>query len=215
MALARHATLATAPCSQTSACAQCGEHFNDEGALRVHARDRHSDPRPACRECNMTFLTEASLSVHHERVHLQLKVRRRLPKTGRRYDRYGDHFMCEMCGKKCQNNIALKYHIRSHTGEKPHACPHCPKHYSTPVALQTHLLKHTGERPFKCDLCGKAFTQKTMLQKHKTVHTGEKPFACDICGKTFTQSGSVHTHVKYVHKKLPAPPRSRQKHKAH
>ncbi|XP_061727623.1 zinc finger protein ZFP2-like isoform X2 [Cydia pomonella] len=210
-ARARHSALAARGCQHARACALCGENFKDEAALQAHVRERHQDRQTQCQECDMTFASEASRSVHYERVHLKVKVRRCLPKTGRKYDRYGDHFMCEMCGKKCQNNIALKYHIRSHTGEKPHACPHCPKHYSTPVALQTHLLKHTGERPFKCELCGKAFTQKTMLQKHKTVHTGEKPYACDICGKAFTQSGSVHTHVKYVHKKLPAPPRNRGK----
>ncbi|XP_063545035.1 oocyte zinc finger protein XlCOF6-like [Cydia strobilella] len=238
-ARARHTALAVQGCQHARACALCGENFKDEPALQAHVRERHQDRQTQCQECDMTFASEASRSVHYERVHLKVKVRRCLPKTGRKYDRYGDHFMCEMCGKKCQNNIALKYHIRSHTGEKPHACPHCPKHYSTPVALQyhirshtgdkplacphcplryathkglqTHLLKHTGERPFKCELCGKAFTQKTMLQKHKTVHTGEKPYACDICGKAFTQSGSVHTHVKYVHKKLPAPPRNRGK----
>ncbi|XP_063371743.1 oocyte zinc finger protein XlCOF6-like [Cydia amplana] len=203
-ARARHTALAARPCQLTRACALCGENFKDDPALQEHVRERHQDRQTQCQECDMTFASEASRSVHYERVHLKVKVRRCLPKTGRKYDRYGDHFMCEMCGKKCQNNIALKYHIRSHTGEKPHACPHCPKHYSTPVALQVHftlyialkchIRSHTGEMPHACPHCPKHYSTPVALQCHIRSHTGEMPHACPHCPKHYSTPVALQVH---------------------
>ncbi|XP_048003117.1 zinc finger protein 345-like [Leguminivora glycinivorella] len=118
--------------------------------------------------------------------------------------------ICEVCGKGYPSSTWLKYHQRTHTGERPYKCPSCPKSYMTPAALQSHSVSHTGVRRWQCSLCPKTFLHQSSIYKHKLVHTGEKPFSCHICSKTFTQSGSLATHVKYVHMKLKPPPRRRR-----
>ncbi|CAE6440179.1 unnamed protein product [Rhizoctonia solani] len=46
---------------------------------------------------------------------------------------------CTTCGKKFQRPCQLVTHIRSHTGEQPHACPVCARRFSVLSNCQRHV----------------------------------------------------------------------------
>ncbi|XP_052748057.1 zinc finger protein 16-like [Galleria mellonella] len=187
----------------SSECGICGAAVAGEARAqhrRLHERalrntapvpaTTHAHTRLACDQCGANFVNRSKLQAHIKRIHLGLK--------------YNKNIVCEICGKKCTSNASLRYHQRTHTGEKPYSCSTCSKRFSDNNQLRIHTRTHTGERPYCCAVCGKRFSQKPALNRHYRVHTGAKPYACQFCSKTFSQSNSLKLHVRTVHLKLPS-----------
>lgn len=134
-------------------------------------------------------------------------------------------FNCTKCERKFNSRNALKYHLRTHTGLRPHQCDTCDKSFYALNALKAHKRTHTGDKPYKCEYCqrdfrqwgdlkyhvvskhtddknhqceycGKAFSRKYSLVLHRRIHTSERNFKCEFCSKAFRASTYLQDHRK-------------------
>ncbi|ORY45873.1 hypothetical protein BCR33DRAFT_715907 [Rhizoclosmatium globosum] len=125
---------------------------------------------------------------------------------------------CQICNKVCSNSTSLKSHIRTHTGERPFACPYpgCTAAYTTNQRLTIHKRSHSLEFPYICERnCGFAAKQKCELVRHRLVHMShqerlqhhaenQRTLPCAGCGKLFKNSLSLDKHCWNVHGHAPA-----------
>ncbi|XP_045582841.1 zinc finger and BTB domain-containing protein 14 isoform X3 [Procambarus clarkii] len=109
-------------------------------------------------------------------------------------------YSCPYCSFRASQNYLLKYHVRTHTGEKPYTCNLCSQNFATKSTLRTHIMTHTGERPFSCHLCSWKFSRSSTLKSHMMRHTGEKPYSCNQCTYRCSQKSDLkkhsNTHIK-------------------
>ncbi|XP_059199769.1 zinc finger protein 3 homolog [Centropristis striata] len=134
-------------------------------------------------------------------------------------------YSCNICGKRCVNEIALNTHSRIHdenyehrckycnvtfktkvdkiTHEQthlnqgiPYKCPDCSKTFATNKQRRIHLREHGGPQQLKCHICGLGFTHTNSLHRHVAVHTGVKPYKCSVCQRGFKQAGHLKSHMR-------------------
>ncbi|KAF6216111.1 hypothetical protein GE061_000449 [Apolygus lucorum] len=142
---------------------------------------------------------------------------------------------CPHCSKTFTHRNSLLYHVRSHSGRRPHQCDVCGKGFFAANALRVHMRMHSGDKPYTCTVCGRNFRQWGDLKYHMTslhsdtkqyqcefcgkdfarkIHTGEKPYNCDVCHKPFRVKSDMKRH-RNTHNKgrtdvvpVPQPPGS-------
>ncbi|XP_043214354.1 zinc finger and SCAN domain-containing protein 10-like isoform X1 [Amphibalanus amphitrite] len=126
---------------------------------------------------------------------------------------------CGYCGKMCCNKETLKVHRRTHTDERPYACPvaECGAAFRQRVHLRRHaqLLHDAAARPAKhsCPSCKRVFRHEAGLERHRqqwqrqgrlcrpAARSGGRPsaaarFACTLCDKKFAARGAFDDHVR-------------------
>uniref|UniRef100_A0A7N6F709 C2H2-type domain-containing protein n=1 Tax=Anabas testudineus TaxID=64144 RepID=A0A7N6F709_ANATE len=159
--------------------------FRGANKLARHMRTHTKEKPFTCPVCALTF----SQSYHMTR-HLR--------------NQHGlGQYICPKCGKNLSSCVflqltALKYHLRTHTEERPYQCSCCIETFEEKDALEQHCLKHRKfkkEKPYSCTRCDYAFATLGELTEHMTSHEGEQPSNCPICGKTFLNKNKLEKHL--------------------
>lgn len=170
-------------------CEICGKHFLLSSNLSTHKRNTHYEiitGKPLvkydCKKCNKHYATHSGLFRHNSMHHKELG--------------HDCSVLCDICGRSIASKNKLKFHMRTHTGDKPYPCPNCKKKFGKKEQLKIHERVHTGEKPFECSFCLKRFAQLAPYKYHIKTHTGDRSHVCMICKKAFISLSNMKIHMR-------------------
>ncbi|XP_063543551.1 zinc finger protein 716-like isoform X5 [Cydia strobilella] len=171
----------TVPTKNIHTCYVCCQWFTLESDLITHMKIHMVLPKTFSCEVSEEKFTEESDFKKRTSVHTAI--------------------LCQVCKKPFKNNSHLKFHMRCHTGERPHRCEVCRKRFKTTSHLNFHRKTHMRNRTynFSCEMCEKKFAQECQLENHMHQHTGDKPYSCDKCKSRFARKSTLDAHVRCSH----------------
>ncbi|XP_077301950.1 zinc finger X-chromosomal protein-like [Arctopsyche grandis] len=183
-------------------CNICNESATSKEQLKIHMCNHYSY---TCKLCQNRFKTIQSFQSHEcknakcssSNLSTENLVNFKISKGKMCISKLHclKTLVCNFCMREFKYARSLRYHIRSHKGEKPALCTWCGKSFTEQRGLLNHVRAvHTGEKRFKCSFCPKAFPVSGKRRQHERVHTGEKPYQCDVCFRLFAARTTLNAH---------------------
>lgn len=105
---------------------------------------------------------------------------------------------CEVCGKTCGSQNALKSHMKYHTTSLK--CSQCDMVFNHPNKRRNHERLHDENRGYECVVCKKILQTIESYDVHLKKHSQERSYQCNLCQKKFNTSSNLILHLK-VHAK--------------
>ena len=146
-----HADIKTS--STPFVCCSCPARFRTRTQLVAHL-PKHSSSRPfICAKCGASFKWRNTL-YDHAATHTSHK----------------EH-LCDICGYATAHRGQLRSHRLVHTGGTMRCSwPDCDFRATRMQNLKYHLLTHTQEKPHQCEVCGQSFSLAKNLKRHMMSH---------------------------------------------
>lgn len=174
----------------------------------------HVDKIPfTCKECVMETVVinrvrglNSHMKMHAQPVKCDYCDRRYSNSAGKYYHTQVFHLglgapcqvECEICGKTCGSQNALKSHMKYHTTKLK--CSKCDMVFNHPNKRRNHERLHDENRGMECVICKKVLQSLESYDVHLKKHSQERSFQCNLCSKKFATSCNLITHLK-VHAK--------------
>ncbi|KAJ7984774.1 hypothetical protein DPEC_G00358270 [Dallia pectoralis] len=201
-------------------CKVCGKVVQRPAVLRKHMVTHTGDWPYECPTCKKIYKTLKSFQEHTEKCVFPIEEtsqERESSSADATKDQssapelsasIGSSKRCARC-PICHKFISgyLRYHILSHSEERPHTCPRCGSKYKFDFVLRRHMRLfckvkkgepvELGEKKIHmCNECGKEFGLKSTLTAHKRIHN---PLRCAYCRRMFPDQETLAIH-KVEHK---------------
>ncbi|XP_071523978.1 uncharacterized protein [Panulirus ornatus] len=142
--------------AKPSTCNICGKVLSNKYSLASHMKTHSRDTSYKCTVCDKAFVSKYTLVDHIRRIHEEIG--------------YGRDKVCKQCGRSFFTNSELKYHMKTHTGERPYRCEVCGETYLSSSTLRYHMQKHSNVM-FVCQDCQAKFKNYVGWSAHmKRVH---------------------------------------------
>lgn len=132
-----------------------------------------------CELCEKSFTFPSALAAHVHAQHFEHHTQEITDEQNPACEMEDEMHECQICFCRFKSKVLLANHMNCH-GERKYLCDDCGKQFKTRLALKLHIRIHTGEKPHKCDICEKMFAQASSLAYHKRVHTGQKIYVINL-----------------------------------
>ncbi|XP_025088455.1 transcriptional regulator ovo-like [Pomacea canaliculata] len=121
-------------------------------------------------------------------------------------------FQCSVCNKVMKSKRMYNRHRRNHLPVKHFLCVFCYKGFNDSFDLKRHTRTHTGNKPYACPItpCTKTCAQRVTLENHlEKIHGIKTPYekkerrpkvyVCELCQTTYHTRHEVVEHTKTNH----------------
>lgn len=163
-------------------CTFCSQRFSTKAKLYQHL-PKHSKTKPyVCDICQAGFKWKHALK-NHMTIHKNSK-----------------DYLCDICGFSTAHKIQLKAHHLIHTGNTSKCQEFGCEYQATKRSnLKFHMMTHSREKPHQCELCGQAFSLVKNMKRHMLLHKGDRPFRCERCTFCTTRFDKLKEHYFKQH----------------